>query len=107
VTVPANPIDPAEPVRAWCIALRGEIDVATAPNAFADVLVADPSPGDRVTFDLSEVEFIDSRGVAMLLKTRSYLDGMGCQFTLANPSDAVTRVLDVLGLTEQFAFERG
>jgi hypothetical protein len=45
---------------------------------------ADPSTGDVVTLDLSDVEFIDSSGVSMLL-IRSYLDGIGCRFALTNP----------------------
>ena len=38
----------------------------------------------------------------MLLKIRSYLDGMGCRFALADPSAPVVRVLSLLGLTETF-----
>ena len=107
MTIPANPADPVASVRVRRIALSGEIDVATAPKAFADVIGVDPSTGDVVALDLGDVEFIDSRGVAMLLKAQSYFDGMGCQLTLANPSDPVKRVLEVLGLTEQFPFEGG
>ena len=84
------------------LALRGEIDAATARNGIDLLVRADPSPGDAVTLDLSEVEFIDSSGVSMLLKIRSYLDGMGCRFSLANPSAPVVRVLTILGLTEEF-----
>jgi anti-sigma B factor antagonist len=107
MTIPANPVDPAVSVRVRRVALSGEIDVATAPKVLADVIAVDPSPGDVVTLDLGDVEFIDSRGVVMLLKAQTYIDGMGCQLTLANPSDPVKRVLEVLGLTEQFPFEGG
>ena len=107
MTIPANPVDPDAPVRTRRVGLHGEIDVATAPKAFAEVIAADPSPGDVVTLDLNAVEFIDSSGVAMLLQAQSYLDALGCHLTLANPSDQVMRVLGVLGLTEQFAFDDG
>ena len=107
MTIPTNPVDPAADVRVRRIVLDGEIDVATAPKAFAAVIAVNPSPGDVVTLDLGDVDFIDSRGVAMLLKARSYCDGMGCQLTLANASPPVKRVLDVLGLMEQFHFESG
>ena len=62
---------------------------------------ANPRPGDAVTLDLSDVDFIDSSGVSMLLKIQSYLDGMGCRFALANPSAPVVRVLALLGLTDK------
>ena len=92
-------LDSAHVVR---LALRGEIDAATARHGIDLLVTADPSPGDVITLDLSDVEFIDSSGVSMLLKIRSYLDGMGCGLELANPSAAVLRVLSLLGLTETF-----
>ena len=82
--------------------LRGEIDAATARNGIALLMSADPSRGDTVTLDMSDVDFIDSSGVSMLLKMRSYLDGMECRFVLTNPSAPVVRVLTLLGLTEAF-----
>ena len=84
------------------LALHGEIDAATTRSGLDLVLIADPRPGDAVTLDLSDVDFIDSSGVSMLLKIRSYLDGMGCRFALADPSAPVVRVLSLLGLTETF-----
>ena len=50
------------------LSLHGEIDAATARNGIALLMDANPSPGDSVTLDLSDVEFIDSSGVSMLLK---------------------------------------
>jgi anti-anti-sigma factor len=61
-----------------------------------------PSPGDVVTLDMSEVTFIDSTGISMLVKSRGHLEGMGCRLVLAKPSPPVVRVLAMVGLTEQF-----
>ena len=41
----------------------------------------------------------------MLLKARNYLDGMGCQLTIANPSAPVMRLLALVDLTERFPLE--
>jgi anti-sigma B factor antagonist len=87
------------------LALHGEIDAATARNGISLLMDADPCPGDAVTLDLSDVVFIDSSGVSMLLKTRSYLGGMGCRFALASPSAPVVRILTNLGLTEEFPID--
>jgi anti-anti-sigma factor len=87
--------------------LSGEIDVATAPEEFARVVNARLAPGDVVTLDLRDVDFIDSTGVSMLLRTRDYLDAMGCRLMLIDPSAPVIRVLTLLGLTDQFATESG
>lgn len=85
------------------LALRGEVDAATARRGIDLLVAADPRPGDTVTFDLSAVDFIDSSGLSMLLKVRSYLDVMGCRLALANPSAPVVRVLELTGLTGAFA----
>ena len=95
------------PVHVRRIAFRGEIDVATAPDVFAEVVDAKPSAGDHVAFDLSGVTFMDSTGIAMLLMTKQYLESMGCRFTIAETSDSVIRVLEMLGLTEQFVIDDG
>jgi len=50
-------------------------------------------PGDVVTLDLSQVKFIDSTGVSMLLKFKAHLDVMGCRVTFVDPSVPVVRVL--------------
>ena len=52
------------------LALHGEIDAATARNGISLLMDANPRPGDAVTLDLSDVDFIDSSGVSMLLEVR-------------------------------------
>jgi anti-sigma B factor antagonist len=87
--------------------LGGEIDVATAPNAYERLVAVAPPAGAVVALDLSKVLFIDSRGASMLLDFQEYLDVMGCRFTLVNPSPQVIRVLTMLGLTDTFHTEYG
>jgi anti-anti-sigma factor len=84
------------------VALTGEIDAATAPDAFARVVYAMPRPGDTVALDLREVVFMDSKGVSMLLKVQDYLAVMGCRLLVTNPSAQVVRVLTLLGLDGHF-----
>ena len=84
---------------------RHDPHAATARNGIAIVVDANPRPGDAVTLDLSDVDFIDSSGISMLLKIRSYLDDMGCRFVLVNPSAQVVRVLTIVGLNEMFAVD--
>lgn len=102
----ANPANrstiPAAPVRVWRIAVRGEIDVATAPDVLTDVIDACPSPGDVVTIDLEAVTFMDSHGIASLLRIKDHLDNLGCHLELVNPSPCVQRLVTILGLNERF-----
>jgi len=84
------------------VALSGEIDAATAPDAFARVIYAMPKRGDTVALDLRDVVFMDSKGVSMLLKVKDYLAVMGCRLVVTDPSAQVVRVLTLLGLDGVF-----
>ena len=84
------------------LSLSGEIDLLTVPGVFVGVIDAQPWPGDVVTLDMSEVTFIDSTGLSMLLKVSQYLEGMGSRLALTNPSAPVMRLLTMVGLTEYF-----
>jgi anti-anti-sigma factor len=86
--------------------LSGEID-APAPDAFAHIVDARRAPGDRVVLHLSDVAFIGSTGMSMLLKARSYFAWMGSRRAVANPSASVARVLATLDVAERFSFEAG
>ena len=87
------------------LSLTGELDIATVFDAFGEVIEAQPAPGEVVMLDMSEVTFIDSSGLSMLLRVRNFLDVAGAQLTIANPSAAVTRSLMLIGLTEYFSIE--
>lgn len=85
--------------------LGGEIDIATVPHAFSGIIDAQPWPGDVVTLDMSDVTFIDSTGISMLLRISEYLGGMGSRLALANPSATLMRLLTTVGLTEHFPID--
>jgi anti-anti-sigma factor len=52
---------------------------------------------DEVILDLADVSFIDSAGIGSLLSSRERLDSLGIRATVARPSAAVQRVLNVTG----------
>lgn len=89
------------------VALAGELDVATGPAAFVHIMQTRPRPGDMLTVDLGDVTFMDSSGIAMLLKAKCYLEGGDCQLVLTNVSQPVRRLIQLLGLTETFSLEDG
>lgn len=78
------------------VALSGDVDMA---NADAIKAAVDSITGDRperLVFDLSDLRFIDSAGIAALL----YATECGAPVELLNPSPAVRRVVELTGLTE-------
>jgi anti-sigma B factor antagonist len=91
------------------IAVRGELDLGTAPGLerpLGDALGADGSP---VLIDLSECEFIDSTGIALIVRAWQRLDGEGTatRLAIAIENDQVQRVLEVSGLGDSIPIHRG
>ena len=69
--------------RRTTVAVRGELDVATAP-ALERVLVDHARRGGPVVLDLRELSFIDASGLGLLLRTNAHArrDGMALQLVL-------------------------
>jgi anti-sigma B factor antagonist len=81
----------------------GEIDLATAPD-LRDKLAEIPSDVGTVIVDLSEVTFLDSTGLSVLVATwKRFDESGGGAFRLVVNQPAVQRVLDVTGLVQVFA----
>jgi anti-anti-sigma factor len=85
------------------ISIAGDVDVATGAETFARVEQSRPDQGDTVTLDLSEVTFVDSSGIATLMRVKQHIEDVGGRLVLANPSAPVWRVLRMLGLTGVFS----
>jgi len=75
--------------------LIGELDMATVPHLLS-ALAATAANG-RVTLDLSELTFMDSCGLHAIVEYARSADGAG-PVVLANPSDAVLRILEITGM---------
>jgi anti-sigma B factor antagonist len=82
------------------IALRGEIDLATAPTLAAcidDALTHEP---DVVELDMSGVEFLDSAGIRVLIGAHRRLGEDPKRLVLKRPNAQLRRVLEVTGVDD-------
>lgn len=85
------------------IAVRGELDLSTAPELEGPLDDAILSGDASVLVDLSECEFIDSTGIALIVRAWQQLDrgadgeGEG-RVVICSFNDQVRRVLEVTGL---------
>jgi anti-anti-sigma factor len=83
------------------IRLAGEIDMS---NVDALRVVIDPvmeSAPARVDFDLAALEFMDSSGIALLLRVAAKTQTV----RVRQPSDIVRRLIEATGLTEILPIE--
>jgi len=80
------------------VTVRGEIDMATAPDlrATLDELVDDGV--SRVVLDCRALEFLDSSGIGVLVAARKRLGDAG-ELVIESPPAHVRKVLDITGVT--------
>jgi anti-sigma B factor antagonist len=82
-----------------CLVLEGEVDAHTAP-ALAERLDPLP-PGDAdVALDMKAVEFIDSSGLRVLVDAHHRAEQHQRRLILRSPSAAVSRLLEISGLSD-------
>jgi anti-sigma B factor antagonist len=88
------------------IRLAGELDLATAPQ-LRQVLDAHARHGQTMIIDLSDVEFIDSMGLAALVRARHRALARGAELKLVAPPAAVHRVFTLTRLDTVFDWVPG
>ena len=88
------------------LALAGELDLANAETLSAQL---EQTKDGELVLDLSELEFIDSTGIALLVAAHRRLNsGESTRFRLiASESAAVQRVMALTGLDAELPFSEG
>jgi anti-anti-sigma factor len=77
--------------------VTGELDLASAPRAGEALEAAVPASARGLVVDFSELDFIDSSGIAMLFSLARRLGGRRQQLrVVARPGEPVARVLDIV-----------
>jgi len=84
------------------VALRGELDVAEAASVAA-ALAQVAACARQVIVDLEGLEFMDSSGLAALVRARKHARLAGGDLLLAAPQRQVLRVLAITRLTDVFS----
>lgn len=80
------------------IHLEGELDLAVA-DRLTDALDRAVSEQNRVVIGLERCTFIDSTGIAIIVKAHRELAQQGRVLTVYGASDQVLRILSITGLT--------
>ena len=84
------------------ISVSGEVDVSNAQE-LSDIL--DEALAEKPTVidvDLSQVPYIDSTGIGILVKSAHIAADQDCAFTVSSPQTNVLRVLTLLGVGSEF-----
>jgi len=82
------------------VAVRGEVEIATAPTLMAAVEEAVRRSHGPFVIDMSEVDFLDSTGIHCVVRARALLGREDRALAILRPRDNVRRVLTLAGLDD-------
>ena len=83
------------------IHLGGELDISNIPTIETELESLLATVGDRAVFDLSALQFMDSSGIALLLRAREQVGNV----VVRNPSPIIQRVIEATGLGDTLPIE--
>lgn len=83
----------------WSVAsVAGELDVATAPKLREQLLAGIAEHGPRLVLDLSDVGFLDSTGLGVIVGVLKRVRSLGGDLRLVCPGENVRRVFEITAL---------
>ena len=83
---------------AWRVVAAGELDIAGVPGLEAAIAAAHDAGARQIVLDLSQVTFVDSSGIRVLVDAAARDHGDGRLTIVSSP--AVDRVIELSGLRE-------
>ena len=87
------------------IFLRGELDVSTSPDLLAQLQESHALGASEVIVDLSELDFVDSTALSLLITMQKRARDEKTRFVLTSPSPRFVRLVQVAGLSDFFDFD--
>jgi anti-sigma B factor antagonist len=88
---------------AWSVlSVTGEVDLATSPE-LQNALDTALEGSTEVVIDLSQVTFLDSTGLGVLVRAHRRAGEQGARLRLVVTESTVRRVIDVTGLAGVFS----
>ena len=94
----------SEPQYAHFVSLDGELDLSNADTLRAEFTRIEATSVSRIVLDLSELEFIDSTGLAVILEAHERARSNGHVLRVLRPNGQVARVFELCGLDEVLAY---
>jgi len=85
------------------VAVRGEVDLSVVPELELALETAIMESDGAFVIDLTDLEFIDSTGLQVLLRARGLLGREDRALAVVCPHGPVRRVFELSGLSELFA----
>jgi anti-sigma B factor antagonist len=94
-------VDTRSEGRAAVIAVRGELDLASAPQLEQELDRAWESDVEQLVIDLRTLEFMDSTGLSVIVSAHQRLSDSGRKLSIVRGPQQVQRLLDLTGVSER------
>jgi anti-anti-sigma factor len=82
------------------VALRGELDLSGVDRARQAIEQAEANESPLLVLDLSELDFIDSTGLEVMLRAARRAEDNGRRLIVAKPSRYVRRLLELTAIDQ-------
>jgi anti-sigma B factor antagonist len=82
------------------VSLRGEIDAVTAPRLGSRLFGLADEGKRGVVVDLTDVTFMDSTGIGVLLNAVSHYEARHAELVLVCPNDLILRPFELTGVAD-------
>jgi anti-anti-sigma factor len=85
----------------YTVCPRGELDIATAADLEAALLHAEASDAAVIVLDLSELEFISTAGLRLVLQAHQRSQADTGRLCLVQPRPQILRAFEISGLSDR------
>jgi anti-anti-sigma factor len=82
------------------VAFRGELDLSGVDRARQAIAEAETTPAPLLVLDLSELDFIDSTGLEVMLRAARRVSDSGRRLIVQRPSRYVRRLLQMTAIDQ-------
>ncbi|MFZ0041749.1 MAG: STAS domain-containing protein [Solirubrobacteraceae bacterium] len=86
------------------VKVRGELDLASAPQLERELREVEDSDPSRIVLDLSELAFMDASGISLVIRALRSADANGHRLAVRPGPANVQRVFALAGLVDQLTF---
>ncbi len=93
-------VEVSHPEGSALVRVKGEVDCYTAPVLEQHLLAVIDGGARRIVVHLGEMSFMDSQGLATLVRAQVRLRPLDGQLVLRAPRPSVCKILEISGLTE-------
>jgi anti-sigma B factor antagonist len=90
---------------AHTISAAGELDMASAPELTAIIERVCAEGPSAITLDLSQLTFIDSTGLHIVVSTNKHCEKLGLDFQLVPGPAQIQRLFELTGLLRELPFQ--